>query len=1072
MKKSYFLVLSLFVTFAAFGQQSKSQTVTGKIVDTEGQPISKAKVVLYYIHTRWGMGNRVAQETESGTDGSFTFKDSLKYSDAKEYPYGRDSYVILASHPGCAFGWKNIDREREQAGYEIILTEPGTQTITVTDHDGKPLAGARVWPYSVGNRADSEPLFRDYLSLPTYVDIAGGTTGADGKAIIKNLPKTRSSFNASLKGYATGLSFGGSRPIRLSKGATVSGTILDEDGKRVQGALLKFKTEWMWNFILTRTDSQGKFRLEDLPAEGWDMSPWGSDANANGIYVITIEHKDYIASETQDQFKAGQVVEDFDIEAYRGTLIKCQVVDVKTNLPVAGARIRGSNESGRIDGRTDADGVLTVRVMSGRTSLSFGSPPEGVYVLRGQNPPESSLRFDAQGEEMTVTMKLPPIAGCLTSVKGKVQLPDGTPAANVKISTTNSEYYETLTFGGAGGAYTGTGSDGSFELKEVPAGLKLFIYGNTKDYQYILAEVIDNVEDPTVLSAPLIMQPGQVADVLLADKRDEPCANLSVKVKPVMWDNRLFRADYHNAKTDAEGRLKINGIIPGMKYYVMDSRAESGPRDMYYTQTITLIPLEKKVSKITSFEGIDIDFDIDRAKGRMLLVCFWDMQQRPSRNTLLRLAKRAEELKLKGVTIVAAQAVTVDENALNEWVKKNGIPFPAGMARDDETKTRFTWGIRFLPWLILTDRDHVVIAEGFGLAELDAKIEEIVPSASAPVELNKVTGLAKDSQDRPLSGVRVTEFQTDKDYATDTDGRFVSAFGHSDKRRFFFAVEKRRKLIGVGGLLPGERHVEIKLIPARIVSGTVVDPTGRPVAGAQVAPLPMTCYHVLTDNQGRFDIGWAPEWAGNLDTFFLMARHLERNLAGGIEIDEKAKNVRIDLEPALILAGMVQDPNGVPIPGAEVGLSLRRGWACGTPVRKVIADEKGRYEFPVLLQKQENINYADAEDFWRHQITTAIINKKNDREQVGSIILRRPILSVSGTVLYGNSKVVADIPVHLRGEGQPALDSKTDANGKFVFEKVCCGPVWISAKNDTLFGKIDTEGGVTNLKLEVRPRFE
>jgi protocatechuate 3,4-dioxygenase beta subunit len=713
----YFLL-----TVTTLGQQAKPLSCTGRIVNTEGQPISKAKVVLYYYHTRWGMGNHVAQETESGADGMFTFKESLKYGDAKQYPYGRDSYVLLTSHPDYAFGWKKIDRNQEQARYDIVLTEPKSQTITVTDHNGKPLAGASVWPYSVGNRADSEPIFRDYLSLPTFVGIVGSTTGPDGKATIKNLPKTRCSFHASLKGYATGLSFGGERPIRLSKGATVSGTILDEDGKPVENALVKFHTEWMWNFFLTRTDSDGKFRLEDLPAEGWDMGPWGNSANANGIYVITMEHEDYIASETQDQFKPGEIIEDFDIEAYRGTLIKCHVRDANTSLPVAGARIGGSNESGRIDGYSDANGVFTVRVMSGQASLFFHSPPEGVYVLRGNDPPESSLRFDAQGEEMTVHMKSPPIAGLLTSIKGRVLLPDGSPAADVKISTNNSEPYETLTFGGAGGAYTGTSSDGSFELKDVPVGLKLFLYGNTKNYKYILAEVIENVEDPTILSTPMVMQQGQIADVLLSDKQGKSCENLSVKIKPVMWGNRVFRADYHNARTDANGRLTINGIIPGMEYYVMDSRAESGPRDMYYTQTMTLIPLEPKIRKITSFEGVDIEFDINQAKDKILLVCFWDINQRPSRNCITQLAKQAEQLTQKGVSIAAIQVSEIDQNVLNEWIKKYNIPFPVGVVQGDAEKTCFAWGVKSLPWLILTDQKHIVEAAGFSLAELDEKI--------------------------------------------------------------------------------------------------------------------------------------------------------------------------------------------------------------------------------------------------------------------------------------------------------------------------------------------------------------
>ena len=723
-KVCIFVLFLCCVPIVTFGRQDDSPIVTGKIIDTKGQPIPKAKVVLYYIHTRWGMGNCVAEETESGIDGSFTFKIPLKYSDPREYPYGRDSYVLVASHPDYAFGWKKIDRDQEHAEYEITLTEPKSQTITVTDHDGHPLTGARVWPYHVGNRADSEPLFRDYLSLPTYVDIVGGTTGADGKAIIKNLPKTRCSFYAELKGYATGLSFSGDRPIRLSKGATVSGTVLNEDNQPVEGALVKFHTEWMWNFFLTKTDSHGKFRLEDLPAEGWDMSPWGNSANANGIYVVTMEHRDFVSPETQDQFHPEETIEDFTIDAYRGTLIKCHVVDVNTDLPVVGARIQGSNESGRIDGRTDADGVLTVRVMSGQTSIFFGSPPEGVYVLRGQNPPESSLRFNAQGKEMTVTLKSPPIAGRLTRVKGKVQLPDGSPAADIKISTTNSASYETLTFGGAGGAYTGTSSDGSFELKEVPAGLKLFLYGNTKDYQYILAEVIENLEDPTELTSPLIMKPGHVADILLADKWGEPCANLSVKLKPVKWNNRLFRADYRDAKIDAEGRLKINGIIPGMEYYVMDSRAESGPRDMYFTKTMTLIPLERKMREITSFEGIDIAFDMDQVKGKKLLICFWDVNQRPSRNYMIQLGEKVKVFGEKDIVTIAIQASKIEKKTLNEWIRKQSISMPVGMIQGEEEKTRSAWGVRSLPWLILTDTEHAIRAEGFGLDELEEKIRE------------------------------------------------------------------------------------------------------------------------------------------------------------------------------------------------------------------------------------------------------------------------------------------------------------------------------------------------------------
>jgi peroxiredoxin len=120
-------------------------------------------------------------------------------------------------------------------------------------------------------------------------------------------------------------------------------------------------------------------------------------------------------------------------------------------------------------------------------------------------------------------------------------------------------------------------------------------------------------------------------------------------------------------------------------------------------------------------KGLEQDYDRDK----MLLVCFFDMNQRPSRNSIQQLSKRAQELKAKGVVVVAVQASKVDQNTLDEWIKKNNIPFPVGMVQDDEERTRLAWGVRSLPWLILTDRKHIVRAEGFALAELDRKLEQL-----------------------------------------------------------------------------------------------------------------------------------------------------------------------------------------------------------------------------------------------------------------------------------------------------------------------------------------------------------
>jgi len=56
---------------------------------------------------------------------------------------------------------------------------------------------------------------------------------------------------------------------------------------------------------------------------------------------------------------------------------------------------------------------------------------------------------------------------------------------------------------------------------------------------------------------------------------------------------------------------------------------------------------------------------------------------------------------------------------------KYNISFPIGMVEDDAEKARLTWGVRSLPWLILTDSEHIVRSAGFRVDELNEKIGEI-----------------------------------------------------------------------------------------------------------------------------------------------------------------------------------------------------------------------------------------------------------------------------------------------------------------------------------------------------------
>jgi gluconolactonase len=116
-----------------------------------------------------------------------------------------------------------------------------------------------------------------------------------------------------------------------------------------------------------------------------------------------------------------------------------------------------------------------------------------------------------------------------------------------------------------------------------------------------------------------------------------------------------------------------------------------------------------------------IEFPAD-ASEKMILVCLWDMQQRPSRNYVKELVKKADELAQEDVVVACVQAADVDDKVVDEWIKENKIPFAVGKSTVEMGKSTFELGAKSMPWLILTDRMHIVTKEGFALGDLDEQI--------------------------------------------------------------------------------------------------------------------------------------------------------------------------------------------------------------------------------------------------------------------------------------------------------------------------------------------------------------
>ena len=125
---------------------------------------------------------------------------------------------------------------------------------------------------------------------------------------------------------------------------------------------------------------------------------------------------------------------------------------------------------------------------------------------------------------------------------------------------------------------------------------------------------------------------------------------------------------------------------------------------------------------LNSLENIDINFNIEKAKDKMILICFFDIEQRPSRNCVQELNKKTQELKEKDIEIIAIHTSEIEREYLDSWIKENNIDFPIGIIKENKEQTKFNWGVQALPWLILTDKKHIVQAEGFSINEMDEKL--------------------------------------------------------------------------------------------------------------------------------------------------------------------------------------------------------------------------------------------------------------------------------------------------------------------------------------------------------------
>jgi protocatechuate 3,4-dioxygenase beta subunit len=279
----------------------RAAVVTGRVVDETGRPLAGARIrVTATAEDTMGVMNLFRPaEGLTGKDGRYVLDGAAPEEEGR----------VLARLEGFVDGASPTFKVSSGAltrAPDVVLLTGAAVDLTVTDPDGRPLAGARVEV----NVDAKDAIQWDFMERWRNEDEA--LTDAAGRAKIEHLPVGKVTLAASHPEYATaktvvevGSETTGSQSVRLAVRATmvVAGRVTDEAGKPLEAFVLARPVagsppggadDLNDLAVSARAGKDGRFRLERVPlgavavsvqAEGYRRGSARVDGPTDDLHV-------------------------------------------------------------------------------------------------------------------------------------------------------------------------------------------------------------------------------------------------------------------------------------------------------------------------------------------------------------------------------------------------------------------------------------------------------------------------------------------------------------------------------------------------------------------------------------------------------------------------------------------------------------------------------------------------------------------------------------------------------------------------------------------------------------------
>jgi protocatechuate 3,4-dioxygenase beta subunit len=489
----------------------------------------------------------------------------------------------------------------------------------------------------------------------------------------------------------------------------LAGQVLDADDKPVAGANVNLNGDGQPSGN-ARTDREGRFHFEHV-CEGPAQI---SANNRNSFGNISAEGGD-----TNVVLRLGQTYN--NSPGSTPHKLKGIVTDAD-GKPVAGAQVAVFPNNGTRWIKTGTNGQYNLT-----WSLQPWQAQNGGAYFVVRDPASNLAAVEALPEETTnLDVKLKPALTLAGQVKNAADAP--MPGAQVGLWFKAGNSYEQVDE-----QLKPANAEGRYEIKCLPTDGQYMVYATAKGYGKSQRQIENDSETNRLELEPFVLK---LADRVLAgqvlNENDKPASGVNVQLNGEDQPDGFMTTDsqgrFHFQVCEGQIRLfaySQNGggnaqatVEAGDTNVVL--ALSSQPGNMVQTPHRASL----KGSPLPDLATVNLASDTAPA-GKPVLLCLFDAGQRPSRHVVHQLDEQAAALRQQGVTVLGVQATVASDETFNEWKSASPVSFPVGRVTEKSDKTKWVASVSALPWLILTDADHRVIAEGFLLDELDAQIKKM-----------------------------------------------------------------------------------------------------------------------------------------------------------------------------------------------------------------------------------------------------------------------------------------------------------------------------------------------------------